>query len=201
MEDSGDLWLQTINNYRDNSINERRELFTFSEEEKTRCNGLKLKLENLQSLWKVFLTMRVIGQWTRGQRSITADGLPRPRAFLQSGAEQIRWRRWTSTAASHFKTQQKSVCFSTSSLWNPTCFYSCQSHSSNGISHWNLSLQPGLWVPVASVRGGLHFPMKWSVFSALVFPACPVSLWLLLTQPFATRFSLSSLLSCSSAQL
>lgn len=50
MEDSGDLWLQTINNYRDNSINERRELFTFSEDEKTRCNGLKLKLENLQSL-------------------------------------------------------------------------------------------------------------------------------------------------------
>lgn len=35
MEDSGDLQLQTINNCSDNSINERRELSTFSEEGET----------------------------------------------------------------------------------------------------------------------------------------------------------------------
>lgn len=55
MEDSGDLQLQTINNCRRNIINERRELSTFSEEGKTRCNGLKLKQENLKSLRKCFL--------------------------------------------------------------------------------------------------------------------------------------------------
>lgn len=49
MKDSGDLQLQTINNCRDNSINEKRELPAFSEEGKTRCNGLKLKQENLKS--------------------------------------------------------------------------------------------------------------------------------------------------------
>lgn len=62
MEDSGDSQLQTINNCRDNSINERRELSMFSEEGKTRCNGLKLKEEKSPVFKKVFLTVRVIGQ-------------------------------------------------------------------------------------------------------------------------------------------
>jgi len=62
MEDSGDLQLQTINNCRDNSTNERRELSTFSEEGKTRCNGLKLKPEKSQVVKKVCLTITVIGR-------------------------------------------------------------------------------------------------------------------------------------------
>lgn len=64
-------------------------------------------------------------------------------------------------------------------------FYSCQSCWANGLSYRNASVQPGSWTSVAPVREvsvWSHFLLKISMLSALVFPADPIFLSLLLTQ-------------------